>query len=53
MEHQLNMVNEESLKIGLKTHERKPKLTTNTNMTDNIQIDAAEIEEVANYEYLG
>ena len=38
MEHQLNIVNEESLEIGLKIHERKTKFVTNIDTTDNLQI---------------
>ena len=53
MEHQLNTVNEESLKIGLNIHKEKPKFMTNTDTTDYIQIDGTEIEMVTNYKYLG
>ena len=53
MEHQLIMVNEESLKIGLKIHKRKTKFMTNIDTTDNIQINGTEIEKVTNYKYLG
>ena len=52
-EHQLNTVNEESLKIGLKINKGKTKFMTNTDTTDNIQIDGTEIEKVTNYKYLG
>ena len=53
MEHQLITVNEESLKIGLKTHKGKTKFMTNIDTTDNIQINGTEIEKVTNYKYLG
>ena len=53
MEHQLHILNEESLKIGLKIHKGTPKFMTNIDTTDNIQIDGTEIEKVTNYEYLG
>ena len=51
--HQLIMVNEESLKIGLKIHKGKTKFMTNIDTTDNIQINGTEIEKVTNYKYLG
>ena len=53
MEHQLITVNEESLKIGLKIHKGKTKFMTNTNTTDNIQINGTDIEKVTNYNYMG
>ena len=53
MEHHLNTVNEEGLKIGLKIHKRKTKFVTNIDTTDNIQINGTEIEQVTNYKYLG
>ena len=53
MEHQLNTVNEESVKIGLKIHQGKTKHMTNIDTTDNIQINETEIEKVTNYKYLG
>ena len=46
MEHQLNTVNEESLKIGLKIHKGKTKFMTNIDTTYNIKINGAEIEKV-------
>ena len=42
MEHQLNTMNEESLKIGLKIQKGKNKFVTNSDTTDNIQIDGTE-----------
>ena len=51
VEHHLNTVNEESLKIGLKMHKGKTRFMTNTDTTDNIQINGTEIE-VTNYKYL-
>ena len=53
MEHQLNIVNEESLKIGLKIHQEKTKFRTDIDTTDNVQINGTEIEKVTNYKYLG
>ena len=52
MEHQIKIVNEEDLKIGLKKHKRK-KIITTIDTTDNIQIGGTEIEKVTNYEFLG
>ena len=46
MKHQLNTVNEESLKIGLEIEKGKSKFMTNIDTTDNIQIDGTEIEKV-------
>ena len=48
MEHQLNMVNEVSLEIGLSRHKGETKSMTNVDTTDNIQI-----EKVTNFKYLG
>ena len=43
MEHQLNIVNKESAKNGLKIHKGKVKFMTNINTTGNMQItDGAE-----------
>ena len=53
MEHQLNTMNEENLKIGLKIHKGKAKFMTSINTTDNIQVDWTEKEKVTNYKYLG
>ena len=53
VEHQLITLNEESLKIGLKIHKGKTKFMTNTDTTDNIQINGTETEKVTNYKYLG
>ena len=53
MELQLNTVNEESLKIGLKIHKVKTKFMTNIDTTDNIQINGTGVEKVTNYKYLG
>ena len=52
MEHQLNTVNEESLKIGFKIHKGKTKFMTNVDTKDNIQINGTEKEKVTNYKYL-
>ena len=53
MEHQLNTVNEENLKVGLKINKGKTKFMTNIDTTDNIQINGTEIEKATNYKYLG
>ena len=53
MEHQLNTVNEESIKIGLKTHKAQTRFISNIDTTDIIQIDGTEIEKVTNYKYMG
>ena len=52
VEHESNTMTEESLKIGLKTHKGKTKFITNTDTTDNIQINGTGIEKVTNYKYL-
>ena len=52
MEHQLNTVNEDSLKIGLQIHKGKTDFMTNIDTTDNIQMDGTEVEKVTNYKYL-
>ena len=52
MKHQLNSVNEEILKIGLKIHKEK-KIMKNVDTRDNIQIDGTEIDKETNYKYLG
>ena len=39
MGHQLNTLNEESLKIGLKIHKGQTKFMTNIDTTDKIQIN--------------
>ena len=44
MEHQLDILNEESLKIGLKIYRGKTKFMTNIDTAGNIQIDETEIE---------
>ena len=46
MEHQLNIMNEESLKIGPKIHKGNTKFMTNIDTTDNILIDGTEIEKI-------
>ena len=53
MEHQLNNVNKESVKSGLKIHKGKTKFMTNIDTTVKIQMDWTETEEVTNYKYLG
>ena len=50
-EHQLNTVNEESLKTGLMTHKGKSIILTNIDKTDNLPTDGTEIEKVTNYKY--
>ena len=46
------MVNEETLKIGLKIHKGQTKFMTNIDPTDNIQRNGTEIVKVTNYKYL-
>ena len=53
MEHQLNTLTEERLKIGLKIHKGKTKFMTNIDTTDNIQINGSKTEKMTNYKYLG
>ena len=53
MEHQLDTVNKERLKIDLKIHKGKTTFMTNFDTTGNIQINGTEIEKVTNYKYLG
>ena len=53
MEHQLNTVNEEDLKTGLKIRKGKTKFMSYIDTTDNMQIDGTEIEKMTNYKYLG
>ena len=53
MEHQLNTVNEESLKTGLKIYKGKTKFMTNIDTTDNIHMNRTEIGKVTNYKYEG
>ena len=48
-EHQLNTVNEESFKIGLKIRKGKTKFMTDIDTTDNTQIDGTEIENMTKY----
>ena len=52
-EHQLNTLNEESLKTGLMIHKGKTKFMTNIDTTDNIQTNRTEIVKATNYKYLG
>ena len=53
MEEQLNMINDESKKIGLKIHRGKTKYMTNFNTNKKIIVENTEIEKVAEYRYLG
>ena len=53
MEHDINTVNETSLKIGHKIQKGKPKITKNIDTTDDIQIVGTETEKVTNYKYQG
>ena len=48
MEHQLNTVSEESLKMSLKIRKGKTTFITNSDRKDNIQINETEIEKVTN-----
>ena len=53
MEEQLNMINDESKKIGLKIHRGKTKYMTNFNTKKKIIVENTEIEKVEEYRYLG
>ena len=53
MEVQLNILNEESKKVGLKIHRGKTKFMTNFVTTQAIKIEGIEIEKVEHYKYLG
>ena len=50
---QLNIINQESKKIGLKIHRGKTKFMTNYKTNEIIEIDNIEIEKVEEYKYLG
>ena len=52
-ETQLNVINEESKKIGLAIHRGKTKFITNYNTDEKIFIEGIEIEKVESYKYLG
>ena len=53
MEEQLNMINDESKKIGLKIHRGKTKYMTNFNTNRKIIVENTEIEKVEECRYLG
>ena len=53
IEHHLDTVNEERLKIGFRILEGKTRFMTNIDTTDNIQINGTEIEKATDYKYLG
>ena len=53
MEVQLNILNEESNKVGLKIHRGQTKFMTNFVTTQKIEIEGIEIEKVEQYKYLG
>ena len=52
MEVQLNILNEESKKVGLKIHSGKTKFIKNFVATQLIEIEDKEIEKVEQYKYL-
>ena len=52
-EHQLNTVDKERLKTGLKIHQGKTTFMTNIDTTDNIQIYGAKVKKENYYTYLG
>ena len=52
MEQQLNILNEQSKRVGLKIHRGKTKFMTNFAKTQKIEIDGIEIEKAEHYEYL-
>ena len=53
MEVQLNSLNKESKKIGLKIHKGKAKFMTNLRTNESIVVENDGIEKVDNYKYLG
>ena len=53
METQLNDLNKESKKVGLKMHKGKTKYMTNVATDEKIFIEDQEIERVEEYKYLG
>ena len=53
METQLNDLNKESKKVGLKMHKGKTKYMTNVATDEKIFIEDQEIEKVEEYKYLG
>ena len=53
MEIQLNILNQESKKVGLKIHRGKTKVMTNYETREKIEIESIEIEKVDQYKYLG
>ena len=53
METQLNEINKESKKVGLKIHRGKTKFMTNHDTDEKIHIEGIEIEKVNEYRYLG
>ena len=53
MEIQLNDLNKESNKIGLKIHKGKTKYMTNFQSNETITVDNETIEKVDRYKYLG
>ena len=53
MESQLNKLNTESNKIGLKIHRGKTKFMTNFDSDKEVQIAGQKIEKVTKYKYLG
>ena len=48
MEIQLNILNQESKKVGLKIHRGKTKFMTNYETSEKIEIDNIEIEKYNN-----
>jgi hypothetical protein len=53
MEIQLNLLNQESKKIGLKIHKGKTKYMTNFDTNETLEIENDMIEKVDSYKYLG
>ena len=53
MEKQLNNVNSESLKVGLKIHKGKTKYMTKHADSEDILTDQQKIEKVTEFKYLG
>ena len=53
MEQQLNILNDQSKKVGLKIHRGKTKSMTNFATTQKIEIEGIEIEILEQYKYCG
>ena len=52
-QYTVDLINDESKKIGLKIHRGKTKYMTNFNTNKKIIVENTEIEKVEEYKYLG